>query len=84
MGISVHLRLRKILILQKKTVRILTGNRYFQIYGEQAAPLPRAEPLFKTLEILKFDDIFKTCIANFVFSTLAHETISGIGLRTVT
>ena len=66
--------LEKILILQKKAVRILIGNRYFQIYGEQAAPLPRAEPLFKTLEILKFDDIFKTCIANFVFSTLAHET----------
>ena len=40
--------LEKILILQKKAVRILTGNRYFQIYGEVAAPLPRSEPLFKT------------------------------------
>ena len=30
--------------------------------------------LGKTLEILKFDDIFKTCVANFVYSTLAHET----------
>ena len=66
--------LEKILILQKKAVRILTGNKYFQIYGEESAPLPRSEPLFKTLEILKFDDIFKTCVANFVYSTLAHET----------
>ena len=65
--------LEKILILQKKAVRILTGNKYFQIYGEEAAPLPRSEPLFKTLEILKFDDIFKVNIAKFVYLTLAHE-----------
>ena len=44
--------LEKLLILQKKAVRILTGNKYFQIYGEEAAALPRSEPLFKTLEIL--------------------------------
>ena len=68
--------LEKILILQKKGVRILTGNKYFQIYGEEAAPLPRSEPLFKTLEILKFDDIFKANIAKFVYTTLAHENPS--------
>ena len=66
--------LEKILILQKKAVRILTGNKYFQIYGEEAAPLPRSEPLFKTLEILKFDDIFKLNIAKFVYSSLTHES----------
>ena len=66
--------LEKILILQKKAVRILTGNKYFQIYGEEAAPLPRSEPLFKTLEILKFDDIFKVNIAKFVFTTLTQES----------
>ena len=65
--------LEKILILQKKAVRILTGNRYFQIYGEEAAALPRSEPLFKTLEILKFEDLFKASIAKFVYSTLAQE-----------
>ena len=68
--------LDKILILQKKAVRILTGNKYFQIYGEDAAPLPRSEPLFKTLEILKFDDIFKVSIAKFVYSSLARENPS--------
>ena len=71
--------LEKILILQKKAVRILTGNKYFQLYGEEAAPLPRSEPLFKTLEILKFDDIFKVNIAKFVYLTLAHETPSVFG-----
>ena len=65
--------LDKILILQKKAVRILTGNRYFQIYGEITTPLPPSEPLFKTLETLKFEDIFKVSIAKFVYSTLAHE-----------
>ena len=65
--------LEKILILQKKAVRILTGNKYFQIYGEEAAALPRSEPLFKTLEILKFEDIFKVSIGKFVYLTLARE-----------
>ena len=32
--------------------------------------------LFKTLEILKFDDIFKANIAKFVYTTLAHENPS--------
>ena len=65
--------LEPLLILQKKAVRILTGNRYFQIHGEEAAALPRSEPLFKTLEILKFEDLFKVSIAKFVYSTLAQE-----------
>ena len=36
--------LNKILILQKKAARIMTGNQYFQIYGEPATPLPTSEP----------------------------------------
>ena len=32
--------LEKILILQKKAVRILTGNRYFQIQHQEAFPCP--------------------------------------------
>ena len=66
--------LEKILILQKKAVRILTGNNYFRIYGENSAVLPRSEPLFKTLEILKFEDIFKLSIAKFVYLTLAQQS----------
>ena len=59
-----------LLILQKKAVRILTGNTYFQIYGETAGPLPASDPLFFKLGFLKFDDIYKLNISKFVFSTL--------------
>lgn len=68
--------LDKILILQKKAVRIITGNQYFQIYGEPAVPLPASEPLFKTLKILKFNDIYKLNIAKFIYSTLSEESPS--------
>ena len=48
----------------------MTGRKYFQIYGEQAAPLPHTKPLFKTAEILKFHDIYKINIGKFIFATL--------------
>ena len=64
----------KLLILQKKAVRILSGCQYFQIYGAPAGPLPASEPLFRKLEILKLDDIFKLHIAKFIFSCLARKT----------
>ena len=64
----------KLNVLLKKAVRILTGNQYFQIYGEQAGPLPSAEPLFKELRILNFQDSFDLNIAKFVYSTLAGES----------
>ena len=64
----------KLNILQNKAVRILSGKQYFQIYGQEPGPLPSSEPLYKKLEILKFDDIFKLSIANFVFSTLTSES----------
>ena len=62
----------KLLILQKKAVRILTGNQYFQIFGEPAGPLPSSEPLFIRLGFLKFDEIFKFTISKFVYSTLCE------------
>ena len=62
----------KLFILQKKAVRILTGNQYFQIFGEPAGPLPSSEPLFIQLGFLKFDEIFKSTISKFVFSTLCE------------
>ena len=48
----------KLNVLLKKVVRILTGNQYFQIYGEPPGPLPSANPLFKELNFLKFQDIY--------------------------
>ena len=61
----------KINILIKKAARIMTGNRYFQIYGETSGPLPSAEPLYKELNILKFHDIFDLNVAKFIYSTLS-------------
>ena len=52
----------------------MTGNRYFQNYNEPAAPLPASNLLFKELEILKIDDIYKLNIANFIYSSLAGLT----------
>ena len=78
--------LNKILVLQKKAARIMTGNQYFQIYGEPATPLPTSEPLFKSLKILKLNDIFLINIAKFVYATLSNESplSSLIGLYTPT
>ena len=66
--------LNKILVLQKKAVRIISGNQYFQIYGEPAGPLPASEPLFKTLKILKLGDVFILNIAKFIYLTLSDQS----------
>ena len=54
----------------------MSGKQYYQIYGEPAVPLPSADPLFKSLDILKFDDIFRLNIATFIFQTLDGESPS--------
>ena len=68
--------LEKILILQKKAVRIMSGVQYFQIYDQPPGPLPESEPLFKNLEILKIRDVFKLNIATFIYNTLNNESPS--------
>ncbi len=57
-------------VLQNKAVRILTGNQYYQIFGEKPGPLPSADPLYKELKFLDFKDIYKFNIAKFVYLTL--------------
>ena len=66
--------LEKLLILQKKAVRILTGNRYYQVYGDQPGPLPASNPLFVQLRFLKVIDIYRINIAKFIFSTLCGHS----------
>jgi hypothetical protein len=61
----------KVIVLLKKAARIMTGNQYFQIYGEPGGPLPTAEPLFKELRILNFQDTFDLNVAKFVYTTLS-------------
>ena len=46
-----------LLTLQKKAVRILTGNQYFQIYGEPPGPLPSSNPLFSKLNLMIFTSL---------------------------
>ena len=70
-GSACNSQSEKINILIKKAARIMTGNRYFQIYGETSGPLPSAEPLYKELNILKFHDIFDLNVAKFIYSTLS-------------
>ena len=66
--------LNRLMVLQKKAVRILAGKQYFQIHGEPHGPLPSTDPLFKSLGLLKLNDLFKLSIANFVFETLVFES----------
>ena len=73
-GSASKTNLNKINTLQHKAVRIMSGVQYFQIYGQEPGPLPSSEPLYKNLEILKLEDIFKLNIAKFVFSTLTFQS----------
>jgi hypothetical protein len=52
--------LNPLIVLQKKAVRILSNERYFQIYGDPG-PLPTSNPLFKSLELLKLNDFSIKC-----------------------
>ena len=63
--------LEKLLTLQKRAVRVMTGNSYYREYGDPG-PLVSADPLFKQLDILKINDIFKLNVGNFIFSSLSH------------
>ena len=63
--------LEKILTLQKKVVRAMTGNRWYQTYGNPG-PLVSSDPLFKNLGILKVEDIYKLNLGKFIFSSLSH------------
>ena len=49
-GSACDTELNKILILQKKAVRILTNNYHFPL---EPGPLVSSNPLFKDLEIIK-------------------------------
>ena len=66
--------LNKLIVLQKKAIRILSGKRYFQIHGESYGPLPTTDPLFKELGLLKLSDIFRLSLAKFVFETLTYSS----------
>ena len=66
----------KIKVLQNKAVRIISGKQYFQIFGETPGPLPSADPLYKELMFLDFNDIYNFSIAKFIYLTLCGKSPS--------
>ena len=75
-GSACHSDLSKIRVLQNKAVRIISGRQYFQIFGETPGPLPSADPLYKELKFLDFNDIYNFSIAKFVYLTLCGKSPS--------
>ena len=73
-GSACHSDLSKIRVLQNKAVRIISGRQYFQIFGETPGPLPSADPLYKELKFLDFNDIYNFSIAKFVYLTLCKKS----------
>ena len=70
-GSACNTELDKLLILQKKAVRIMTNNNMFHTV---LCPLVSADPLFIELEILKVQDMFKLELGKFVYSCLNETT----------
>jgi len=61
-GNTYNVHLNKIIILQKKIVRVITNSEYNT----------HSEPLFKMLQILKITDIYQLQVVKFVFSYINH------------
>ena len=67
-GSACDTELNKILILQKKAVRMITKNDQYPLVP---GPLVPSNPIFKELGILKVSDIFKLNVTKFIFSCLS-------------
>ncbi len=61
-GNTYNVHLNKIIILQKKIVRVITNSEYNA----------HSEPLFKMLHVMKETDIYKLQVVKFVFSYITH------------
>jgi len=61
-GHTYQVHLSKIIILQKKIVRVISNSEYNA----------HTEPLFKTLQIIRIADIYKLQVVKFVFSFINH------------
>ena len=70
-GSACSTELEKILILQKKAVRMMTNkDQYPPISG----PRNPSNPCFVALEILKIHDVFKLQVVKFIFNCLSFNT----------
>ena len=66
-GFGFQTDLNKLIILQKKTVRMMTFN---DISLGIRGPLPHSAPIFKELSILRINDILKIQVTCFIYDTL--------------
>ena len=67
-GSAVNIHLNRLLILQKRAVRILSQLN-MRVRHDEYLLIP-SDPLFFTMEILKIHDIFKLRIVKFIFNCL--------------
>ena len=63
--------INKILVLQKKAMRMMTFNDQFPVIP---GPLSPSNPIFLKLETLKVEDIYKYQISKFIFKSLNELT----------
>ena len=62
--------INKILVLQKRALRIITNDVFPSVPG----PLYPTDPLFYKLEVLKIQDVFKLQVSKFIFNCLQLNT----------
>ena len=63
--------INKILVLQKRALRIIT---YKDIFPSVPGPLHPTDPLFYKLGVLKVQDVFKLQVSKFIFNCLQLNT----------
>jgi len=66
-GSACTTEINKILVLQKRAVRVITNNNIFPIVP---GPLYPTNRLFYNLKILKVEDVFKFQVSKFIFNCL--------------
>ena len=66
-GSTFKTELNKILILQKRALRLITYN---DVYPSNPGPLIHADPIFAKLETMKVEDIYKHQISKFVYKCI--------------
>ena len=66
-GSACSTEMNMVLIMQKRVVRLITNNDNYPVVP---GPLVATEPIFKRLELLKVEDIFKLQINKFIFKCL--------------
>ena len=70
-GSACSSEINKILVLQKRALRIITHNNTIPSVPE---PLHPTAPLFRQLEILKVCDVFRLQVSKFIFDCLQLNT----------